>query len=214
MPGPVSRTSTTASAPIMNVRTDSTRAPARIGHRLLRVHHQVEEHLLDLFAVGQHQRQQRRVILADLDAGHLQLVGPHPHRRLDDLVEIEQQPFVRRLPDEAQQVADDAAGAAGFEARALDVAAQRGSSGCSSTSSSEPMIDCSGLLISCATPETNSPSADSRSPRTSCSRSRSSSVMSRITATKCVSRPAASTNRRRDARRLEGRRRPCAPASP
>ena len=63
----------------------------------------------------------------------------------------------------------------------------------SSTSSSDPMTDCSGLLISCATPVTNSPNADSRSPRTSCSRIRSSSVVSRITATKWDTWPAAST---------------------
>ena len=62
-----------------------------------------------------------------------------------------------------------------------------------SSSSTVPITDCSGLLISCATPETSSPIADIRSLRTSCSRSRTSSVTSRITLTMSVTRPAAST---------------------
>ena len=67
------------------------------------------------------------------------------------------------------------------------------SCGCASASSSVPIIDCSGLLISSATPDTKPPIADSRSLRTSCSRRRSSSVTSRITDTKCVTRPPSST---------------------
>ncbi len=54
------------------------------------------------------------------------------------------------------------------------------------------MIVWSGLLISCATPAMSSPIAVRRSLCTSWSRSRRSSVMSRSTPTKWVTRPDAS----------------------
>ena len=99
--------------------------PLADEHRLLGVDDQVEQHLLDLMAVGEHLRQAGGERVDDGDVRDALLVGAQRQRLAHDLVDVDHR--ARRLPlaRERQQVADDARGALGFAEDGLEAAADR-----------------------------------------------------------------------------------------
>ena len=77
--------------------------------------------MLDLVTIGEHQRQQAAVLLANRDTRRAELVGAQRRCRLDDLVEIAESALTRRLADEGEQAANDRAGAQRLEPHAFEV---------------------------------------------------------------------------------------------
>jgi len=82
--------------------------------RLFGVDQQVEQHLLDLVAIGEHFRQTVRQGLDHLDVADFLLVGPQGKGFAHHLVQVDHRPCRLALAREGQQVADDAGGTLGF----------------------------------------------------------------------------------------------------
>ena len=74
----------------------------RHATRVLGVEDQVEDHLLDLFAVDDDQRQLRGVLFVEDDLAGPQIGGAPGQRRPDDLVEVLDRPVQRGLARERQ----------------------------------------------------------------------------------------------------------------
>ena len=105
---------------------DDEHAPSvRREHRLLRVDDEVEQHLLDLVAVGEHLRQAGGERIDDGDVRDALLVRAQRERFAHDLVDVHH--GARRLPlaRERQKVADDPRGALRFAEDRLEPAAER-----------------------------------------------------------------------------------------
>ena len=83
--------------------------PLRGEHGLLGVDDEVQQHLLDLVAVGEHLRQARRERVDDRDVRDALLVRAQRQRLAHDLVDVHHRPRRLTLAREGQQVADDAA---------------------------------------------------------------------------------------------------------
>ena len=124
-PGPCRATSRTASPPISE-RADRQHARARrVGHRLLRVDHQVAGSPAEsrrgwpgrAAAVGAYSSRSRRCPPCSSSYARTLTVDLH------DLVQVGQQPLVGRAPDERRAGCGRSAGAARLEARALEIGA-------------------------------------------------------------------------------------------
>ena len=111
----------------------------------------------------------RRLVLdAQLDVLGLEAPLPQLGDRRDDVDQAHSgaaSPGL--LPGEQREVADDAAGARALllDQPQVGLARRRARRACICSSSAKPRIACSGLLISCATPDTSWPTAASRSWR-------------------------------------------------
>ena len=77
-------------------------AAMRVHHRVLRVHHEIRNDLLNFLAVGEHQRQIRPVGLTHVDMGLRQLLLPDRDNGLHDFVQLRQHPLARRAADESR----------------------------------------------------------------------------------------------------------------
>ncbi len=131
---------------------------------LLRVDDEVEQHLLQLGEARVH-LPHGRGLHVERDGRHLEIALPELEHFADDVAEIDVGRRAGLLGAEARQVPDDLAGAATLR---LDEARFRHESpdrdpGWRSRSSIVPRMACSGLLSSCATPDTSTPTAARRS---------------------------------------------------
>ena len=123
IPGPSSSTSTTC-GPRRVHRPHHDIAGARRGvERLLGVHQQVQDDLLDLLAIDQHRQRLGGALHAQRDVLLPQVIGPQLGCLPDDLIEIGRRAIGRAAPDERQQVADDVPGPARFTPDDLEIAA-------------------------------------------------------------------------------------------
>ena len=92
---------------------DHLQAAAR-RHRLRRVHHQHQRHLLDLIGVAIHRRQAFGEPFHQLDVLHLQFVLHQQHGVVDDGVQVVGLALAGLLPREGQQVLHQLAAALAF----------------------------------------------------------------------------------------------------
>ena len=92
--------------PIAGIVAGNAQRPP-IGHRVQRVQHDVEKHLLELLAVAVNRRQVGSQVALDLDICQLDLVGRQPQGVLDQILNLMRFRFDLALPGEVQQVAHD-----------------------------------------------------------------------------------------------------------
>ncbi len=91
-------------------------------HRLLGVDHEIEQHLLDLVAVGEDLRQPGRERVEDIDVGHPLFVRAQRERFARHLIDVDHRAGRIPLARERQQATDDAGGALGFAQDGLEPA--------------------------------------------------------------------------------------------
>jgi len=101
--------------------------PAAIGakHRLFRVDDQVQEDLLDLMRVREHERQPRGQRLEDVDVAQALFVRAERNRLADDLIQIDHGTRGVPLPREREEIADDLRRAFGFAEDRVQAAPRR-----------------------------------------------------------------------------------------
>ena len=119
------------------VEIDQFAARSDFGHRLDGVAHQVEQHLLDLDLVGEHEVGARIELEAHADAVLLGADQRQRARLLDQLGEALDAPLALAAADEIAQAADDLAGAqrllGGLVERVAQIAPSARRSRCSSS---------------------------------------------------------------------------------
>lgn len=91
------------------------------GNRLLTVHEQIENHLLELDGIGERGREIGCEMDLDSDAGALEIVGAQAEGALDDFVEANGRTVQLGLASEHEQAADDVGGAFGFLTEAMGI---------------------------------------------------------------------------------------------
>ena len=84
-----------------------------VAHRLVRVRHEVDDHLMKLVTVGPHHRKILGQLQRDLDIVGAELVAEQLDRLLDDPIDSHLRPLGRPLACQREEVPDDAGAAVG-----------------------------------------------------------------------------------------------------
>ena len=100
-------------------------ASVRGKHRLFGIHDQIQQHLLDLMAIGEDLRQPGGERLDDGHVVDALLIGAEGERFAGDLIHVHHRPRRLPLPRERQQVPNDARGALGFGKDRFETAPDR-----------------------------------------------------------------------------------------